>query len=290
MLAFNVITLEHAGASCPAPSAPADAAILQISQNAVRYPRRPGARSRPRRAPWPRRPACRWPCTSTTSRTRPCCTSAADDGFTSVMFDAGALAYAANVDATRGGGRLGARRAGCGWRPSSATSAASPTRRAARTRPACAPTRTRRRAFVADTGVDALAVAVGSSHAMTDAHRRARPGPDRPAARRRAGAAGAARLVRRARRRAARPRSRTASSRSTSARRSTSRSPAAVRGGARHDAVDPRRYLAAARDAVGRRGGASAGCCSAAGDQTCRTSIPSVAERRDELRSAPPCR
>ena len=66
---------------------------------------------------------------------------------------------------------------------------------------ACAPTRPRRRAFVADTGVDALAVAVGSSHAMTSrtaeldldlVGRDPRGG---------AGAAGAARLLRGAGRR-----------------------------------------------------------------------------------------
>ena len=60
--------------------------------------------------------------------------------------------------------------------------------------------------FVADTGVDALAVAVGSSHAMTD--RTAELDTDLIAALRRlgAGAARAARLVRRARRGARRAR------------------------------------------------------------------------------------
>ena len=72
--------------------------------------------------------------------------------------------------------------------------------------------------FVAATGVDALAVAVGSSHAMTDRTAALDHALIAALRARGAGAAGAARLVRRARRRAAPPRCGRAWSRSTSAR------------------------------------------------------------------------
>ncbi len=83
-------------------------------------------------------------------------------GFGSVMFDGGALPYDENVAVTA---EVAARRArqGSTWRRA---------RRGGREgRRPCPGVRTdpdEARAFVAATGVDALAVAVGSSHAMTD--------------------------------------------------------------------------------------------------------------------------
>ena len=116
-------------------------------------------------------------------------------GFGSVMFDASKLDYADNVRETREvtafchdhgvwveaelgevGGKDGVHAPG------------------ARTDPAEAAE------FVAATGVDALAVAVGSSHAMLTRDATLDFGPHRAAARAGPGAAGAARLVRGARR------------------------------------------------------------------------------------------
>ncbi len=63
--------------------------------------------------------------------------------------------------------RLGTHKA-CGSRPSwGRWEAGRVSRRSTRTRPAPAPDPAEARAFVADSGVDALAVAIGSSHAMT---------------------------------------------------------------------------------------------------------------------------
>jgi fructose-bisphosphate aldolase class II len=89
-----------------------------------------------------------------------------DAGFSSVMFDAGALPYAANVTATREAAQwaheqglwLEAELGYVGGKPDAPASAHAP---GARTDPAEATE------YVRATGVDALAVAVGSSHAMT---------------------------------------------------------------------------------------------------------------------------
>jgi fructose-bisphosphate aldolase class II len=160
--AFNVITLEHAEGIVAGAEAAGAPVILQISENAVRYhggnpvPIGAGTGAVARAAAVPvsvhldhvedgdlLRSACR-------------------AGASSVMFDASRLDYAANVAATRDavewahahdvwleaelgevGGKDGAHAPGVRTDPGEAA------------------------AFVAATGVDALAVAVGSSHAMT---------------------------------------------------------------------------------------------------------------------------
>ena len=160
--AFNVITLEHAEAIVAGAEAAGLPVILQISENAVKFH---GGRLGPLAA-----------ATGAVARasTVDCALhldhvesvqllhQAPGHGFSSVMFDASKLEYEANVAATKSaaefahghglwleselgevGGKDGAHAPG------------------ARTNPAEAA------AFVAATGVDALAVAVGSSHAMT---------------------------------------------------------------------------------------------------------------------------
>ena len=118
-------------------------------------------------------------------------------GFRSVMFDGSTLDYADNRRGDRGPSPSGATPPASASRPSSARSAA----RTASTRPACAPTPTRPPRSSRTTGVDALAVAVGSSHAMTERTAALDLGPHRPDPRGGRRAAGAARLVGGARRR-----------------------------------------------------------------------------------------
>lgn len=161
--AFNVITLEHVEAVAMGAEDAAVPAILQVSENAVAFhggnpqPLADAARAVARVADVPlslhldhvEDDALLW--------------RAAECGFSSVMFDASRLSYHDNIEATRGaaewahahdllceaelgevGGKDGAH---APW---------------VRTDPAEA------QAFVERTGVDALAVAVGSSHAMID--------------------------------------------------------------------------------------------------------------------------
>ena len=158
--AFNVITLEHAEAIVRGAEDAGRTAILQISQNAVRYH---GALA-------PIAAAALAVARASTARLAVHLDHATDAdlvreavklGVGSVMFDASALDYAENVRATAQtvaechaadvwveaelgavGGKDGVHAPG------------------ARTDPAEA------RAYVEATGVDALAVAVGSSHAM----------------------------------------------------------------------------------------------------------------------------
>lgn len=163
--AFNVITLEHAEAIVSAAEASATPVILQISENAVKFH---GGRLEPIAA-----------AAAAVARTSSIdialhldhvedfalLMQAAECGFSSAMFDAGALPYDENVTATREAvawarahniwleaelGYVG----GKGATPQSAHA------KGVRTDPEEAAR------FVAETGVDALAVAVGSSHAM----------------------------------------------------------------------------------------------------------------------------
>ncbi|SNS89510.1 class II fructose-bisphosphate aldolase [Actinacidiphila glaucinigra] len=160
--AFNVITLEHAEAVVAGAEAAGLPAVCQISENAVRF--HGGSLA----------PIARATAAVAESAAVPVglhldhvtdedlLRRAADCGFGSVMYDASALPHARNVAATRAaadwahdrglwleaelgeiGGKDGVHAPG------------------ARTDPAEAA------AFVAATGIDALAVAVGSSHAMT---------------------------------------------------------------------------------------------------------------------------
>jgi fructose-bisphosphate aldolase class II len=160
--AFNVITLEHAEAIVAGAEQAGAPVILQISENAVKF-------HRGRLAPIAAAAAA-----VATLATVPVSLhldhvedtallhQAADAGMSSVMFDASKLDYEANVAATRAavewahahglhleaelgevGGKDGAHAPGVRTDPDEAA------------------------AYVAATGVDALAVAVGSSHAMT---------------------------------------------------------------------------------------------------------------------------
>ncbi|HCT75567.1 MAG TPA: fructose-bisphosphate aldolase [Micromonosporaceae bacterium] len=160
--AFNVITLEHAEAIVAGAESAGLPVILQISENAVKFH---GGRVGPIAA-----------ATAAVARSSTVDCSlhldhvesvellhqAPDHGFSSAMFDASKLAYAENVAATRAavefahsqglwleselgevGGKDGAHAPGARTDPAEAVQ------------------------YVAATGVDALAVAVGSSHAMT---------------------------------------------------------------------------------------------------------------------------
>ncbi|MFJ1991360.1 class II fructose-bisphosphate aldolase [Streptomyces asiaticus] len=158
--AFNVIQIEHAQAIVAGAEAAGAPVILQISENAVRYH---GALAAVGRATVEVARAARVPvAVHLDHATGPeLVREAVDLGFGSVMFDASALDYDANVAATAEvaagchahgvwveaelgevGGKDGVHAPG------------------ARTEPAEAA------AYVAATGVDALAVAVGTSHAM----------------------------------------------------------------------------------------------------------------------------
>jgi fructose-bisphosphate aldolase class II len=162
IVAFNVITLEHAEAIASGAHTAGSPVIMQISENAVKFH---GGRIGPiaaavvavaNGAPVPvsvhldhvEDPALLY--------------AAADAGISSVMFDASKLDFSDNVAATKAaadwahanglfleaelgevGGKDGAHAPGVRTDPGAATD------------------------FVATTGVDALAVAVGSSHAMS---------------------------------------------------------------------------------------------------------------------------
>jgi fructose-bisphosphate aldolase class II len=164
--AFNVITLEHAEAIAQAATDRGAAVILQISQNAIRFH---GGQVHPIAA-----------ASAAVARlaTVPIglhldhvtdgslVAQAADAGFSSLMYDGAALSYPENVERTRRAAES-ARSQGLwveaelgyvGGKPDAPQSAHAP---GVRTDPDEAAQ------FVRDTSVDALAVAVGSSHAMT---------------------------------------------------------------------------------------------------------------------------
>jgi fructose-bisphosphate aldolase, class II len=158
--AFNVIGIEHAEAIVAGAEAARTAVVLQVSENCVAYH---GSLEPIGRAVLAVAAAAAVPVAvhldHATSEVL--VKEAADLGFGSVMFDASALPYADNVLATSGivawchgrdvwveaelgeiGGKDGVHSAGARTEPREAAG------------------------FVAATGVDALAVAVGSSHAM----------------------------------------------------------------------------------------------------------------------------
>jgi fructose-bisphosphate aldolase class II len=162
IVAFNVITLEHAEAIAAGAETAGSAVIMQISENAVKFH---GGRITPITAAVVAIAAeASIPVSVHLDHVedRELLYAAADAGVSSVMFDASKLDYRDNVDATKAaadwahgrdlfleaelgeiGGKDGAHAPGV------------------RTDPTAAAT------FVAATGVDALAVAVGSSHAMS---------------------------------------------------------------------------------------------------------------------------
>ncbi|MFV0406486.1 MAG: ketose-bisphosphate aldolase [Propioniciclava sp.] len=159
--AFNVITLEHAEAIVAGATREQAPVILQLSQNAIRFHERPTAIAAAMHAVAETAPG---PVVLHLDHlTDPdLLRQTAELGFSSVMFDGSTLDYADNVAATAAavdwgrqhgiwieaelgevGGKDGAHAPGVRTDPAEAA------------------------AYVAATGVDALAVAVGSSHAMT---------------------------------------------------------------------------------------------------------------------------
>jgi fructose-bisphosphate aldolase, class II len=162
VVAFNVITLEHAEAIAAGAESARAPVILQVSQNAVRFHL---GRIEPIAS------ACRAVAAAASVPValhldhvddEELYHQAADAGFSSAMFDASTLDYDANVAATRAAASW-AHRQGL-WLEAELGEIGgkegvhAPT---ARTDPDQAA------AFAVQTGVDALAVAVGSSHAMT---------------------------------------------------------------------------------------------------------------------------
>jgi fructose-bisphosphate aldolase class II len=165
--AFNVITLEHIEAVVAGAEAANAPVILQVSENAVRY--RYG-----RLLPLARAAAAAAEASSVPValhldhvQSDELLRQAADAGFSSVMYDAARLPYDENLAATRAAADWGhanglwveAELGEVGGKDGSEPlDAHAP---GARTDPGEA------RAYVTDSGVDALAVAIGSSHAMT---------------------------------------------------------------------------------------------------------------------------
>ncbi|MET8264823.1 ketose-bisphosphate aldolase [Micromonospora arida] len=166
VLAFNVITIEYAQAIAAAAERAGRPAILQISQNAARYHSGLSAIAAATAE-------VAWRSSATLSLHLDhvddisLLEQAPDSGFSSVMVDASALAYAANVATTRKATEwahehrlwVEAELGYVGGKPDAPASAHTA---GVRTDPSEAAR------YVAETGVDALAVAVGSSHAMAD--------------------------------------------------------------------------------------------------------------------------
>ncbi|MGW3307747.1 class II fructose-bisphosphate aldolase [Streptomyces sp. NPDC001073] len=165
--AFNIITLEHVEAVIAGAESAESPVVLQVSENAVKFrygrllPLARAAVAAAERAAVP--VALHLDHVQSDDLLR----QAPGAGFSSVMYDAARLPYAENLAATRAAadwahaqglwieaelGEVGGKN---GEPPLDAHAPG------ARTDPAQA------RAFVADSGVDALAVAVGTSHAMT---------------------------------------------------------------------------------------------------------------------------
>lgn len=165
--AFNIITLEHVEAVIAGAESVAAPVVLQVSENAVKFrhgrllPLARAAAAAAERASVP--VALHLDHIQSDDLLR----QAPGAGFSSVMYDAARLPYEENLAATRTAAdwahaqglwieaELGAIGGKNGEPPLDAHAPG------ARTDPAEA------RTFVADSGVDALAVAIGSSHAMT---------------------------------------------------------------------------------------------------------------------------
>ena len=167
LASFNVITLEHVEAVIAGAESVRAPIVLQVSENAVTFHGGhllPLARAAVAAAEHAAVPVALH---LDHVRSDTLLHQAADAGFSSVMYDAARLPYAENLAATRAAvdrahaqglwieaelGQIG----GKNGRPPLDAHAPG-----ARTDPDEA------RVFVADSGVDALAVAIGSSHAMT---------------------------------------------------------------------------------------------------------------------------
>jgi fructose-bisphosphate aldolase class II len=163
--AFNVITLEYAEAVVAGAEAVGRPVILQLSENATKF----HGLLRPITAAMREIAAAADVPVSVHLdhvEDEELLRASADAGFSSVMFDAGRLPYDDNLAATasasawahQAGLSIEAELGYVGGKDSQVTSAHAP---GVRTDPDQAAE------FVAATGVDALAVAVGSSHAMT---------------------------------------------------------------------------------------------------------------------------
>ncbi|MEV1067194.1 class II fructose-bisphosphate aldolase [Streptomyces sp. NPDC050263] len=159
--AFNVITLEHVEAVVAGAEAVGASVVLQVSENAVKF--RQGRLLPLARAAAVAAERAAVPVALHLDHVQSAALlgQAADAGFGSVMYDASRLPYAENLAATR----IAVDRAHAQglWIEAElgeigGKGAHTP---GARTDPAEA------RAFVAESGVDALAVAIGSVHAMT---------------------------------------------------------------------------------------------------------------------------
>jgi fructose-bisphosphate aldolase class II len=166
VVAFNFVTVEHAEAIVAGAEAAGSPVILALSQNAVAYH---GGRARPVTAAalvLAEDAAVEVAMHLDHVQDMELLRQAPEAGFSSAMFDAGELPYGDNVAATRaavdwahGAGLwLEAELGHVGGKPGAPASAHAA---GVRTDPAEAAE------YVARTGVDALAVAVGSSHAMT---------------------------------------------------------------------------------------------------------------------------
>ncbi|MEV7612767.1 class II fructose-bisphosphate aldolase [Streptomyces sp. NPDC089799] len=165
--AFNIITLEHAEAVVAGAERVRTAVVLQLSENAVKF--REGRLLPIARAAAACAEAAAVPVALHLDHVKSpeLLRQAADAGFGSVMYDAAHLPYGENLEATRSAadwahanglwieaelGEVGGK---------SGDAPLDPHAPGARTDPDEA------RRFVADSGVDALAVAIGSTHAMT---------------------------------------------------------------------------------------------------------------------------
>lgn len=165
--AFNIITLEHVEAVIAGAEVAGASVVLQVSEKAVKF--RQGRLLPLARAAGTAAERAGVPVALHLDHVRsdPLLRQAADAGFSSVMYDASRLPYDENLAATRAAvdwahaqglwieaelGEIGGKD---GQAPRDAHAPG------ARTDPAEA------RAFVTHSGVDALAVAIGSAHAMT---------------------------------------------------------------------------------------------------------------------------
>ncbi|WP_030791586.1 class II fructose-bisphosphate aldolase [Streptomyces sp. NRRL S-920] len=166
--AFNVITLEHAEAIALGAERAGSPAILQISENAVRFHGGGLSAIAAATAAVARASSASLALHLDHVTDAELLRAAHPAGFSSVMFDASKLGYGENVKATAEAVRWGHERGIWveaelgevgGKEGEPPLDAHAP---GVRTDPAEAA------AYVADTGVDALAVAVGSSHAMTE--------------------------------------------------------------------------------------------------------------------------
>ncbi|WP_419996015.1 class II fructose-bisphosphate aldolase [Streptomyces boninensis] len=166
--AFNVITLEHAEAIAAGAEEAGAPAILQISENAVKFHGGSLAPIAAAAAAVARVSSASLALHLDHVVSEELLRAAHPEGFSSVMFDASKLSYGDNVKATAAAVRWGHERGIYveaelgkvggkeGEKPLDAHAPG------VRTDPSEAA------AYVAETGVDALAVAVGSSHAMTE--------------------------------------------------------------------------------------------------------------------------